>query len=133
MSHAIHGNNAATVGPAVLADGLAPDLDPWDELFERAADMRRANDGEMVPYWVFHQGPAKIERHVPVLPFSRDTAALPRLRKALAAYRLAFGRLGKRSWSSSWEPTAQMPSCCSSHHASASTCRRTAFRSAPSA
>ena len=46
----------------------------------------------MVPYWVFHQGPAKIERHVPVLPFSRDAAALPRLRKTLAAYRLAFGQ-----------------------------------------
>ena len=48
--------------------------------------------GEMVPYWVFHRGPAKIERHVPVPPFSRDAAALPRLRKALAAYRLAFGQ-----------------------------------------
>ena len=46
----------------------------------------------MVPYWVFHQGPAKIERHVPVLPFSRDAATLPRLRKTLAAYRLAFGQ-----------------------------------------
>jgi hypothetical protein len=90
--HAVRRNIAATVGPAVLADGLAPDLDPWDELFERAAGMRRANDGEMVPYWVFHQGPAKIERHVPVLPFSRDTAVLPRLRKTLAAYRLAFGQ-----------------------------------------
>ena len=49
-------------------------------------------DGEMVPYWVFHQGAAKIERHVPVMPFSRDAAALPRLRKTLAAYRLAFGQ-----------------------------------------
>ena len=46
----------------------------------------------MVPYWVFHHGPVKIERHVPVMPFSRDAAALPQLRKALAAYRLAFGQ-----------------------------------------
>jgi len=90
--HAVRRNVAATTGPAVLAGGLALDVDPWDELFERAATMRGAADGEMVPYWVFHQGPAKIERHVPVLPFSRDTAALPRLRKTLAAYRLAFGQ-----------------------------------------
>jgi len=41
---------------------------------------------------VFHQGPAKIERHVPVLPFSKESVALPRLRKTLAAYRLAFGQ-----------------------------------------
>ena len=48
-------------------------------------------DSEMVPYWVF-KGPAKIERHVPVMPFSREAAALPKLRKTLAAYRLAFGQ-----------------------------------------
>ena len=49
-------------------------------------------EGEMVPYWVFPQGPAKIERHVPLMPFSRDASALPQLHKALAAYRLAFGQ-----------------------------------------
>ena len=57
-----------------------------------AVAQRSADDGEMVPYWVFHRGPAKIERHVPVIPFSRDEAVLPRLRKTLAAYRLAFGQ-----------------------------------------
>lgn len=46
----------------------------------------------MVPYWVFHQGSAKIDRLVPVLPFSRESARLPRLRKSLAVYRLAFGQ-----------------------------------------
>jgi hypothetical protein len=46
----------------------------------------------MVPYWVFHQGPAQIERHFPVLPFSTEAVCLPRLRKTLAAYRLAFGQ-----------------------------------------
>ena len=50
-----------------------------------------------MPYWVFNEspadeGPAKIQRHVPVLPFSRDAAAVSQLRKALAAYRLAFGQ-----------------------------------------
>src|SRR4051794_6527191 len=57
-----------------------------------AAALRGESDSEMVPYWVFHEGPAKIERHVPVLPFSKEAVTLPRLRKTLAAYRLAFGQ-----------------------------------------
>ena len=72
--------------------GYPMGVDPWDELFQRAAATRLDGEGEMVPYWVYHQGPAKIERHVPVLPFSKEAVALPRLRKTLAAYRLAFGQ-----------------------------------------
>ncbi len=90
--HAVRRNIASALGADALGSGLAPDTDPWNELFDRAAATRRPADGEMVPYWVFHQGPAKIERLVPVLPFSRDAARLPQLRKALAAYRLAFGQ-----------------------------------------
>ena len=90
--HAVRRNIAATLGPDLLANGMAPGVDPWNELFTMAATDTPTDDGEMVPYWVFHEGPAKIERHVPVLPFSRDEAALPKLRKTLAAYRLAFGQ-----------------------------------------
>ncbi len=90
--HAVRRNIAATLGDDLMSSGVALDRDLWDELFERAASTRGPDDGEMVPYWVFHDGPAKIERHVPVLPFSRDSTALPRLRKSLAAYRLAFGQ-----------------------------------------
>jgi hypothetical protein len=90
--HAVRRNIAATVGPNAIASGLPTGADPWDELFKRAAAMRQGADGEMVPYWVFHQGPAKIERHVPVLPFSKEAVTLPRLRKTLTAYRLAFGQ-----------------------------------------
>ena len=90
--HAIRRNIAATLGPDLLAGGMAAGVDPWNELFDMAAAKRPAGDGEMVPYWVFHEGPAKIERHVPVMPFSREAAALPKLRKTLAAYRLAFGQ-----------------------------------------
>ena len=51
-------------------------------------------DGELEPYWVFHPdgSPAHIERHVPVLPLSRDASKLDRLRKAVATYRLSFGQ-----------------------------------------
>ena len=90
--HAVRRNIATSLGPDLLAGGLTDGVDPWSELFAKAAAARPLADGEMVPYWVFHQGPAKIERHVPVMPFSRDAAALPRLRKTLAAYRLAFGQ-----------------------------------------
>ena len=90
--HAVRRNIAATLGSDLLTNGLAPGVDLWNELFDAAAATRGSGDGEMVPYWVFHRGPAKIERHVPVLPFSRDEAAVPQLRKSLAAYRLAFGQ-----------------------------------------
>lgn len=90
--HAVRRNIAAILGPELRAAGLAAGVDIWDELFAMAAARESGDGSEMVPYWVFNQGPAKIERHVPVLPFSREAAALPRLRKTLAAYRLAFGQ-----------------------------------------
>ena len=89
--HAVRRNVAAAFGPDLLSDGLTVGVDPWDKLFAMAAE-KSADAGEMVPYWVFHRGPAKIERHVPVMPFSREAATLPQLRKTLAAYRLAFGQ-----------------------------------------
>ena len=88
--HAVRRNIAATVGDEAFADGISPGTDPWDELFGRAAAISH-DDAEMSPYWVF-PGPAKIQRHVPSLPFSNESANLPRLRKALATYRLAFGQ-----------------------------------------
>jgi hypothetical protein len=90
--HAVRRNIATTFGPDLLDEGLAAGADPWNTLFELAVAAREANDDEMVPYWVFHQGTARIERLVPNIPFSREAAALPRLRKTLAAYRLAFGQ-----------------------------------------
>jgi len=90
--HAVRRNIAATHGPDLLAQGPAGGGDPWSRLFGMAIPPRADADGEMVPYWVFHRGPARVERHVPVMPFSREAAALPRLRKSLAAYRLAFGQ-----------------------------------------
>ena len=89
--HAVRRNIASTHGDELLADGLSDTSDPWAALFAMAADRPSDDGSEMVPYWVY-EGRTKIERHVPVLPFSREQAALPRLRKTLAAYRLAFGQ-----------------------------------------
>ncbi len=90
--HAVRRNLAATLGPNLLTNGAVPNGDLWDELFDTAVQESEGADGAIVPYWVFNDGPAKIQRHVPVLPFSRDAAAVSQLRKALAAYRLAFGQ-----------------------------------------
>ncbi|MCY4176469.1 MAG: helicase-related protein [Acidimicrobiaceae bacterium] len=89
--HAVRRNIATKLAPDLLADGSIGGADPWGRLFDTATSERPAEDDEMTPYWVF-EGPAKIERLVPVMPFSREAAALPRLRKTLAAYRLAFGQ-----------------------------------------
>ena len=89
--HAVRRNIAEHLGPDLRRDGLQ-EGDPWETLFDKASSERGPDDGEMVPYWVFHQGSAKIDRLVPVLPFSRESARLPRLRKSLAVYRLAFGQ-----------------------------------------
>lgn len=90
--HAVRRNLAATLGPSLLTNGAVANGDLWDELFDTAVNESQGADGAIVPYWVFNDGPAKIQRHVPVLPFSRDAAAVSQLRKALAAYRLAFGQ-----------------------------------------
>ena len=89
--HAVRRNIAEKLGPDLLREGI-PEGDPWQTLFGRAASERGPDDGEMVPYWVFHQGRAKIDRLVPVLPFSMESARLPQLRRSLAVYRLAFGQ-----------------------------------------
>lgn len=87
--HAVRKNVAAAHGRAALgASG-----DPWARMFELAADDRGPGDGELVPYWVYTQeGGASIERHTPVLPFSREATRLPALLRAVSLYRLALGQ-----------------------------------------
>lgn len=54
---------------------------------------RPAGANEIVPYWVFETpGGVRVERRVPLLPMSRETGQLERLKKQLAVYRLAFGQ-----------------------------------------
>lgn len=43
------------------------------------------------PYWLC-EGPVKVERRVPILPFSRETQRLEWLKRSLTVYRLAFGQ-----------------------------------------
>src|SRR4030095_3371733 len=67
--------------------------DPWAAMFHAAVAARDTTANDLVPFWVFHaENGAKIERHVPSLPLSRDTNRAAMLRRALTLYRMAFGQ-----------------------------------------
>jgi hypothetical protein len=86
--HAVRKNVAAAFGEQAFASNRA---DVWEDVFEGARTHRASDENDLVPYWIF-QGDAKIERHVPALPFSRDIERLNDLRRALAIYRMVFGQ-----------------------------------------
>jgi Helicase conserved C-terminal domain len=78
-----YANTLARLGPR----------DPWRALFEFATKDRASDASDIVPFWVYAvEGGAKIERHVPALPLSRDFAQLAALRRSLAIYRMIFGQ-----------------------------------------
>ncbi len=87
--HAIRKNLAAAYPRAALA---GTDSDPWRALFAEGTEHRAQGENDLVPNWIFTAGPARIERVVPILPFSRDETRLALLKRSLAAYRLAFGQ-----------------------------------------
>jgi hypothetical protein len=60
-------------------------------MFDAAVSARGADQNDLVPYWVL-AGPAAIERHVPLIPLSREVARLANLKRTLAIYRLVFGQ-----------------------------------------
>lgn len=58
--HAVRRNIAATLAPDLFTGALVADADPWNRLFAMAVPTRSLANGEMVPYWVYHTGPAKM-------------------------------------------------------------------------
>jgi hypothetical protein len=61
-------------------------------MFEEAVKCSRGRRRRgLEPFWVY-DGSARIERHVPVLPLSREVERLVQLRRSLAAYRDAARR-----------------------------------------
>lgn len=49
------------------------------------------SDTDLRPYWLC-EGPVKVERRVPIFPFSRETNHFDWLKRSLMVYRLAFGQ-----------------------------------------
>lgn len=87
--HAIRLNLAERQAAAVRGCGVVPD-DPWAFMFEQA--RAEATDGsDLIPYWIY-EGAVRVERRVPMLPFSREVTQLAWLKRSLTVYRLAFGQ-----------------------------------------
>lgn len=86
--HALRKNIAAAFRPA-LSNGVA---DPWTALFTAACQSRDPSQNDLLPFWISPSGTAKIERHIPALPHSREIAAQSNLRRSLVLYRMVFGQ-----------------------------------------
>lgn len=92
--HAVRKNVAmVSNGLRMSADASGAGADPWEVMFATASERRLSSDSDLVPFWLFPiEGGAKIERYVPALPLSRDTARYSALQRSLAVYRMAFGQ-----------------------------------------
>ena len=89
--HALRRNLAAYYGSAAFDGGR----NPWGQMFDAAANTEQARaSGGLEPYWIF-TGPFKIQRDVPVLPFSREIERYERLRRSRTVYRQVLGQPGQ--------------------------------------
>jgi hypothetical protein len=86
--HAVRKNITAAFATEALE---CPAPDAWETVFEIGRAKRPQEENDLVPYWLF-PGDAKIERHVPALPFSREAERMHGLRRSLAIYRMVFGQ-----------------------------------------
>lgn len=69
--------------------------DVWKEMFEEASRReKKAGSSDLIPYWGLRKTDdmVKIERIVPMYPYSRDGLAYERLIKILSLYRLTLGQ-----------------------------------------
>jgi hypothetical protein len=87
--HAVRKNLAAQHAQCGV---LSSAQDPWEQMFLDALSKRPAGATHLTPFWIY-PGEAKIERHVPALPLSRDQNRMEVLRKSLAVYRMVFGQI----------------------------------------
>lgn len=69
--------------------------DVWEELFSKASEEEKVEGcSDLIPYWGLteKEDMVKIERIVPIYPFSRDEIKYDRLIKILSLYRLTLGQ-----------------------------------------
>ena len=87
--HAIRKNVATRHRSAAFGRRVS---DPWAAMFDEASrGVTRRDLKDIEPFWVY-DGPARIERHVPLIALSREVEQLERLKRSLAAYRMVFGQ-----------------------------------------
>lgn len=88
--HAVRKNVASSHTAAV--SNCPSDKDPWAYMFT-AAHEDRHTDHDLIPYWLYAKdGGAMIERHLPMLPLSKEFSIVPNLKRSLAVYRMVFGQ-----------------------------------------
>jgi hypothetical protein len=86
---------ARKFGILLKAISLSEKCDPWQVLFDIAdkEDRVKAGKCELIPYWHIESGDEfKIERIVPIYPYSSEGQRLARMLRTIAIYRLAFGQ-----------------------------------------
>lgn len=67
--------------------------DVWDKVFQLALDAKGDDVPELVPFWCLPEGGSvKIERIIPMYPYSKDQAIYNRLLKILSLYRVTMGQ-----------------------------------------
>ena len=85
--HAIRKNVATGFAFAIIN----PESDPWAAMFA-AARQSRSEDCDLFAYWLTATGSARIQRHVPSYPHSRDHERYEQLQRSLVLYRMVFGQ-----------------------------------------
>jgi len=87
--HAIRLNLAKKKIDSVRGQGQEK-VDPWLTMFDAAYAETTTKTG-IIPYWIY-EGDVKVERRVPMLPYSKEISRLEWLKQSLTVYRLAFGQ-----------------------------------------
>lgn len=86
--HALR-KNIASLYSSVTGNG---ESDPWAAMFSSARMDRPETENDLYPFWIAPDGEAKIERHVPALPHSREIIKKANLSRSLVLYRMVFGQ-----------------------------------------
>lgn len=89
--HAVRKNIAERYGLAALSE-VHRGGDPWQTLFQIAAQRKPNGCSDLIPYWICKDGSAQVERRIPLLPYSKEVGKLKRLKQGLALYRMVFGQ-----------------------------------------
>ncbi len=89
--HAVRKNVAERYGLTALSVAHEGG-DPWQTLFQIAAQGKSNGLSDLIPYWIFEDGSARVERRIPLLPYSKEVGKLKRLKQGLALYRMVFGQ-----------------------------------------
>lgn len=66
--------------------------DLWPQLFAAAAETEKGDKSDLVPFWHVEPENIFIERHAPVIPYSKEMLKLRNLLKTISLYRLSLGQ-----------------------------------------